>query len=224
MYTQVSQRLAEGASGPVFYPQTEIIAALNEGNRFFCLLTLALEATKTWTVSAATTFFHMMTVSGFADWIVPLRIANASGQKIRPASVDTLNSLNPAWMASPGTPARYASLGSDLIALYSQPAGGGTVLTVTYARAPTALAADGDIPEVPATVHPHLVNYGIYRMRQGEGGGEFQKALPLLDDFLSAAEKYADYMRARNEGADYDTGPFELQAFDRSPITGRETK
>lgn len=49
METRVSQRLNE-AGGAVFYPDTEILAALNEGNRFFVMLTLGLETTASWSV------------------------------------------------------------------------------------------------------------------------------------------------------------------------------
>lgn len=216
MRTLVSQRLNEGASGPVYYPAAEIDAALNEASRFFCLLTLGLETTQPWSVPAATTFTHMLTV--FPDWIVPLRLTTATGAKVRPARIAELQSRDPFWINSPGTPERYNHSGCDFLALYKQPATPGTVLQVTYARAPVPMAADNDIPETPAEYHPRYVDYGIYRMRQGEGAQEFAKALPYFNSFLDGAQHYAAYVRSRNLGSRYDAVPFELESFDRSEL------
>jgi hypothetical protein len=223
MYGQVSQRLNEGAAagGPTFYPTLEIVAAINEASRLFCLLTLALETTVAWNAAAATTFFHMLTI--YADWIVPLRITSTAGAKVRPARFTDLWALDSQWPASPGNPYRYAHAGSDLLALYQQPAGG-AALNVTYAQAPEVLVADGDIPATPAEYHPSYVDYGIYRCRQAEGGDALAAALPLLENFLAAAGKYADYVRARNIGQGYDRAPFELDNFDRSLLVGMKKR
>jgi hypothetical protein len=228
MYGQVSSRLNEGfgAGGPTFYPTVEIVAAINEANRLFCLLTLGLEKTTAWSVPAATSFFHMLQLSTggnliFPDWIVPLRIATAAGAKVRPARIDQLWALDSQWPAVPGSPSRYAHVGADLVALYGQPASTGTTLNVTYARAPVTLVNDTDVPETPAEYHPPYVDYAIYRCREVEGGEEFAKTLPLFDGFLAAAGKYAGYVRARNVGAGYDKIPFELDSFDRSRLVGR---
>lgn len=167
MVSLASQRLNEGATGPTYYPAAEIVAAINEGSRLLALLTLCLEKTVTWSVTANTTFFRMLTI--YSDWIVPLRIADASGNKIRPARLDQLAALNPTWITSPGTPTRYASAGVDLMALYGQPAAGGTSLTVTYAYSPPLLISDADTPLFQPEYHPQLVNYAVYRLRQGEG-------------------------------------------------------
>jgi hypothetical protein len=222
MYSLVSARLNESANmgGPISYPTLEIIAAINEAQRFFCLLTLALEKTTSWPAAAATTFFHMLTTNSglFADWIVPLRIAKGgSGAKVRPSGLEELNALDSQWVTSPGNVVRYAHVGADLLALYQQPPGGST-LSVTYARGPLALEADVDVPEIPAEYHPELVKYAIYRCRQSEGGEEFAKTLPMLNEFLDAAQKYADYVRERNKGSRYDNQPFELSSFDRSQL------
>jgi hypothetical protein len=215
MVTRVSQRLAEGAA-PIYYPKAEIVAALNEAQRFFCLLTLGLEVTSPWAVTAATTYFHMLSV--FADWIVPLRITDAAGAKVRPARFEELTSLDSGWPSSPGAPYKYVAAGVDFVAVYRQPAGAGTVLNVTYARAPLPLVSDADVPEIPAEYHPKLVEFGIYRMRQVEGGQEFAKTLPMLAGYLDGAQHYADYVRARNKGSRYDAVPFELKSFDRSEM------
>lgn len=214
MVSLCSQRLNEAAA-PVFYPAAEIKAALNEAQRFFCLLTLALEKTSTWTPATNTTFFRMLTI--FSDWTVPLRITTAAGAKVRPARLDELTSLDSQWAKAAGSPYRYAALGVDLLALYPQPTSG-FPLNVTYARAPVVMSNDTDSPEVPAEYHPNIVDYAIYRLRQVEGAQEFQKSLPLLDSFLDAVQRYGAFVRARNLGSRYDKVPFELESFDRSKL------
>lgn len=221
MTGRVSQRLAEGAIGPTFYPLAEIVAAINEAQRFFVLLTLGLEKTSTWSVPAfgangSVPFFHMLQY--FTDWIVPLRIATSGGAKVRPSRLEELTSLDSQWWNAPGAPSRYAALGADFLALYKQPAASGTVLSVTYARGPVALVNPTDVPEIPVQYHPRLVNYGIYRCRQVEGGQEFAKSLPELDEFFAGAIEYAKVVRARNIGGRYDKAPFELEKFDRSKL------
>jgi hypothetical protein len=218
MYGLVSQRLNEVAA-PVFYPTAEIIAAINEANRLFCLLTLALETTASWTPTTNTTFFHMLPL--FTDWIVPLRITLAGGAKVRPARLGELWALDSQWPQSPGAPYRYAAIGADLIALYRQPAVD-TAVSLTYARAPLALSDDGDVPETPAEYHPVYVPYAIYRVRQMEGGEALASVLPLLGEFLDAATEYAGFVRARNIGQGYDSVPAELALFDRSRLSGKK--
>jgi hypothetical protein len=224
MSALVSQRLNEAGGGP-FYPGSEITSALNEANRVFCLLTLGLEVTSPWNVAANTTFFHMLGI--FSDWLVPLRISNPFGTKIRPAKFSELWSLDPQWPASPGAvpaaPTRYAAAGADLVALYGQPTTS-TVLNVTYARAPVALVNAGDTPETPAEYHPAYVSYGINRMRQVEGGAPFASTLPLLAEFMDAAQQYGEFIRARAIASGYDSLPFELALFDRSRLVGLASK
>jgi hypothetical protein len=219
MTGRTSQRLAEANSGPVFYPLSELIAGLNEAQRFFVLLTLGLEKTATWAVPAynpAAPFYHMLQY--FTDWIVPLRITTTAGAKVRPRRLEDLTARNPTWWNSPGTPDAYVALGADFLGLNNQPANLGTNLLVTYARAAVVLTNPTDVPEIPEEYHPRLVDYNIYRQRQVEGGQEFEKSLKYLDSFFEGAIHYARYVRARNLGSRYDKVPFELEKFDRSTL------
>lgn len=212
MVALVSQRLNEAAA-PTFYPALEITAALNEADRLFCLMTLALETTANWTV--ASTFTHMLTV--FPDWIVPLRISTSTGTKVRPARFADLWALDSGWPTSAGPVTRYVAAGADLIAIHQK---ANVTLPVTYARAPVTMVADADTPETPPEYHPTYVSYAIYRLRQVEGGEPFKAALPLLAEFLDAAAEYAAFMRARNVGSGYDTLPLEFKLWDRSLLVG----
>ena len=215
MCARVSERLGEGQSGPGSYATSEIIAALNEADRFFVFLTLGLEVTAPWTVPVAANFFHMLTY--FPDWIVPLRLADAEGRRVRPARLEDLTSLDRAWLGTSGNPQRYSALGADFLVLYPHLVAE-VILTVTYCRAPVPLTTMSQEPETPGEYHTVYVDYAIYRMRQVEGGQEFQKGLKYFDSFLDAAGRYGAYVRGRNLGSRYDKVPFELELFDKSKM------
>ena len=213
MKALVSQRLNE-AGNPVFYPASEIQNALNESQRLWCLLTLCLEKTATW--NTAPTWTHLLPL--IPDYLAPLRLTTQTGMKVRPARISELFALDSQWPASVGPTYRYVALGADLVGIYPtwpQP------LQLQYAGSPATLVADADTPQIPAEFHEQLVKFGCYRLRMVEGGAEFAKVLPLLDEFLSVADEYAKYVRARNIGAGYDSLPFELSSFDRSLLVGK---
>jgi hypothetical protein len=217
----VSQRLNEGAAvgGPQFYPGPEILAAVNEGQRLFALLTLCLERQSALAIPANTTFLHVLPV--VADYLAPLRITDASGAKVRPATFGELWSLDAAWPAAIGPPIRYVAAGADLAAFYGR-SGDPVTVQLQYAGSPALLVNGGDVPQIPTEYHQELINYGIYRVRQVEGGEEFAATLPLLDHYLQAAQDYGAFIKARNVGAGYDSLPFELAGFDRSRLVGKK--
>ena len=223
MSTRTLERLDEidaGGTAPsaVYYGGPgEVTAALNEAQRFFCLLTLALENTVTFTLDAgAGVFYHMRPV--YPDWLLPLRVTLLSGTRVRPTRIADLDLYDSAWQTTTGTaPLRYAALGFDFLILYPQLSAEGAV-NITYARAPVALASDTDIPEIPEQHHPDLVDYAICRLRMKEGGQEFAKTLPYFNRFLDGAQEYSKYVRARNIGSGYDKLPFEMELFDRSKL------
>jgi hypothetical protein len=211
--TRVLERLDQpgGASG--HYTAQEALAAINEGIRFFTLLTLGLEATTTFAISDATAFYHMQPL--IADWMLPLRMRISGGAYLRPARLDELDALNPAWEAVTGTPERYAALGFDLCAFHKL---ADATIETTYARHPIPLAADSDEPEYPADLHPAFADYGVYRLRFREGGQEFAKTLPYLGRFMEEAQRYGDYIRARGMANRYDKLPPQLERFDLSKL------
>ncbi len=118
----VSARLNEafGAGGPKFYPSVEIVSAVNEGQRLFALLTLCIERTAGFVVAANTTHFHAL--AQLSDYIATLRLSNAAGTKIRPATFGELWALDTQWPVATGAPVRYVAAGADLISIYRQPA------------------------------------------------------------------------------------------------------
>jgi hypothetical protein len=201
-----------------------VIAAINEAQRFFALLTLCLETTGTQALAAATPTYRMLTI--FEDWLLPLRVRvfGAGGGKVASARLADLDALNPAWQNEAGAPARYAALGFDFVALHPRPTLTGTSLEWIYAKFPARMSAAGASPEIPEEYHQVLVDYAIPTLRAKEGGQGFLDSLLYLDRFLEAAQKEADYVRTRNKSQLYDRGPFELKSFDRSRLIGEIKK
>jgi hypothetical protein len=214
MVRRVLERLDQPGGG--YYTTGEALAAINEGIRFFTLLTLGLEAEVTFPLNANTAFYHMQ--SSIADWLLPLRVRLAGGPFLRPARIEELDCLDAGWQSSAGTPSRYLALGFDFFGVYQQPADNSQSLRITYARSPLPLAADADVPEYPEDLHPAFVDYAVYRLRFREGGQEFQKMLPYLGRFMDEAKRYGAYIRARNIAGRYDKLPFELERVDLSKL------
>ena len=101
---------ARNVSGkPGFFAlRAAALAALNEGQRFFCLLTLCLEKTGTLPPAANTIFYHLLTQAGFRDFLLPLRLKVTGGARLTPDCLQTLHARSSSGQATAGTPARYA--------------------------------------------------------------------------------------------------------------------
>lgn len=214
MEDRVLARLDQPGGG--YYTRAETRAALNEGIRFFTLLTLGLEATANFPLAAATTFYHAQQT--LPDWMLPLRVQLDGGAFLRPRRLEELDALDTGWQSSSGTPSHYAAMGFDFLAIYKQPTGSSNSLQVTYARAPVPLVLDTDAPEYPEDLHPAFVDYAIPRLRFREGPQEFSKSLPYLGRFMDEAKRYGNYVRARSLALRYDKQPPELERMDLSKL------
>jgi hypothetical protein len=213
------KRLGETSPGGSYYTPAQVRTALNEGQRLFAFLTLCLETTANFPLTANEPWYTPLSV--LPDWVAPLRvrIAGTGGTKLEPKRLEELDALNPNWQTEPGPPRRYARPGSNLLAVHPQPSSGGSALAITYARNPIPLTGDGQSPEIPEEYHPDLILYVLPRLRANEGAEEWAKNLPDFERFWRAAKKLAMYVRARNQSAKYDTLPPEASWFDRSRWT-----
>ena len=214
--TRILQRLDEDSTSPAYYSPAEVLSKINEGQQLFALLTLCLEKSGTFTLTAATTFHHLL--GTLKDFIVPLKIrVTSGGARVTANTLAELDALDASWQKTTGTPTRYNVTGIDLLALNKQPSGTPT-LTITYAHAPATLTAAANTPAIPPEYHMALVDYGIHALRVKEGGAEFIESLKYFDRFLDDAQKCGDFVRSRMRAQGYDNLPFELRAFDRSRL------
>lgn len=199
-----------------YYVAAETTHALNVAQRLFALLTLSIERTATFTLSAGQAFY---TITGapisITDFLVPLKIT-VGGARVRPATIADLNLYDSSWRATPGTPEFYAQHGYALFAVTPQPAGGATSLALTYAAVPAPLVSSGDVPEIAEEQQPLLLDFARFWLRAKEGGAEFQAELESFNRFLDGAQKYAAFVRARSKSQLYDKLPPDISKFDRS--------
>jgi hypothetical protein len=215
--TRLLDRLGERATA-TRHSFAEALAAFNEGQRLFVLLTLCLENTGGLTLQATQSWYRVL--SSHPDFLLPLRVrvAGTGGGKVDFARLEEMDALNPEWESEPGLPERYTVLGFDLLAVHPRPAGPGASLDLTFARCPVKLTGSESTPEIPEEYHAALIDYAIPTLKAKDGGAEFTAALKHLDRFLTAAQKMGDFVRARNKAAQYDRTPFELASFDRSKL------
>ncbi len=196
------------------YNRTEILVAVNQVYRLMCFLTLCLETTVTFTLTAGDAFHKMLDT--YPDWILPLRI-RSGGKKLLPNRLVEIGALSSTWSVEAGTPERYALLGFDLICVYKQPSSD-TAAQVTYARTPTLLTDGAGEPELQEEYHQALIDGAVSFLRIKEGAQEWQKTLPSWARYMDAIAKLAAYVAARNKELGYDRMPFELRKFDKSKV------
>lgn len=202
-------RIDDDPVTPISVSAAEVLAAVNEGYQLAALLTLCFEKTADFTLTDC-----WYTVRDtLTDFIVPLRLS-VSGVRLRPSTLAELDALNPAWQATGGSAARYATLGCNLLAVTPQAR---VTASFTYAYSPAALLST-DTPLLPPAFHPDLVEFGVYRCRLKEGAQQLARGLGNLNTFLDSMTKLGDYMRARSLAARYDVQPMELKLFDRSKL------
>lgn len=219
LLTATAERLGEPPNDPVFYSPKEMITALNMAQRLFCLLTLSIERTASFSLTANTTFYTVSSDADFADFMVPLRVTY-EGARVRPITIHQLDMMDHTWRSRAGAPEKYVQMGFNLLAVYKQTASTGKVLTVTYAATPAVLYEDwpAQEPEIDAAHHPALIEFARVWLRIKEGGQEMVNELPSLGKFLGACQKEADQVRNRSRGQQYDRVPFDLASFDQSRI------
>lgn len=217
MQTVLLTRLGDDPTLPItqqHYTPAQCTAAINMLQRLFVLMTLCLETTGSPVALVAGTAYYAM-LGQFSDWLVPLRIRDASGKKIKPCRLADMVALDSNWSTRQGTLSRYALVGFDLLGIYKSAT---TTITVTYARCPVVLAAGTDVPEIPERYHTNLIDGAIPLMRTKEGMQEWQKTLFLWDRFMDAAAECAGKVKARNMEQGYDNWPQEMKHVDRSTL------
>lgn len=221
LQTRILQRLDDTAG--TYYTTAEVTEAINKGNRLMCFLTLCVERTANFTVSANTPFYAPR--STLTDWLLPLRIAiPASGKKIKPARFHELNTLNRLWVTATGEPQYYFSLGHNFLGFTPTLGVGSTTVSVTYAAEPAVLSSAGDVPEAPVEYHSELLDYAYYHCRMKEGGQESANALASLQLFMTACQKLSEFTRAKAKAEGYDAEPFDLASYDKSNLYKMELR
>ncbi len=196
-----------------YYTRLEVWHAVNAAQRLFCFLTLCLERTVTFTLTNGQTFYEID--EQVADFYAPLRVTYG-GVRLTPDTIHNLDLRNRRWRNQVGDPVRYAQEGVNLLAITPQPATGSNSLQLTYAAEPAELISDMDAPEIPPDQQLHLLDFAYYWLRLKEGGEELQTAVPYLQRFLDAAQKYQSFARAKARGQNYDRRPIQLSTVDRS--------
>lgn len=203
------QGIDENPAAPSAGVVEEIHNYINEGQELFAWLTLCLETTAEFPISA--TFGSIRPT--FPDYLVPLKFT-VGGVRLKPSTLSDLDALDTNWQNTIDEPERYLTLGFNFYAIYPQEA---AAAYLTYARSPQR--AEGEVfLEIPEDHHQALVNYGIYRVRLKEGAQALERGLRYFNEFLDDAQALGDFVRARSRAAKYDTEPIELKLFDRSRL------
>jgi len=210
--TEVARRMDDTAN--TRYSADRIVSVVNQGQRIFAFLTLAIERSVNLALAANTVWYSVLGTA--ADWIAPLRVENSSSQRVRPATIAQLDALNPLWRAATAAagPTRYGLTGTDLLFVHPAPSGAGVTLPLKYAAMPAALSIDAHVPEIRAQYHKSLCDYAVFALKLPEGGQELPEALENWRRFQEAVVTENQFCRDRAQQARYDTIPPELEPID----------
>ena len=218
---QIAADIDEDLGAPVYYTAAEQLAALNEAQQIFCLLTLCLETTAPFTFIAGKPRYRLR---GYLnDFLLPLKVT-VGGQRLKPARINDLDALSDSWEATPGTPARYAQLGFSYLAVTPQPTET-TAGAITYARSAAPLVDDSSEAEIPDDQQNALADYAYCYLRCKDGGAEaMQQCGDRLNRFIASCQKLSKYVRARSQAGKYDRQPAELSLIDLSRMVVKGNK
>jgi len=197
-------------ANPISVTNTEVLNAVNEGYLFASLLTLFLVKTASFPLTGLAWYTPRPTLT---DFLVPLRLS-VGGVRLRPSTLTELDGWNSQWQATSGPPARYATVGSNLLAVTPQSA---ATMNFTYAASPVPLTA-GDTPLLPPSYHQSLIEYSVYRLKLKEGAQSLARGLGNLNTYLNSMQELGDWVRNRSKAAAYDVQSLEMQTLDRSKL------
>lgn len=221
---RIWERLEQDPAAPVA-PEPVVLHALNAGYLLLNLLTLYLEKTATFTLTAGKAVYGIRNL--LPDYLRPLRLVSGDPlARLRPSRLADLDAIDTNWQITTARPSpddgvdppsRYVALGINLLAIWQQPTRD-VPAQFTYAYEPPLLAIGADVPRLPEEYHESILKFALVYLRLAEGSQELQKVMPLFGEFMADAGKLADFVRARSIGASYDSLPFELKRFDTSRL------
>lgn len=127
-----------------------------------------------------------------SDVIEVSRVELGNGSELRLVTEEQLDLFKPGWRsAAAGTPAfwMHNKRSRDKIALYPKPDAAAVALgnlRIYHTRKPVALAADGDVPEIPEEYHDALAYFALHQcLFQNHDGQDLNGAAAAMGDYSS---------------------------------------
>ncbi len=182
-------RLAERYESSAFWTGEEARLAINEGLRFWNLLTgtwktrITLDtAASTWEYALPASMLYRMRV----EW---------DGHPLSPSGLFDLDYGRPSWMTEttasggsvPTQPIIWAPISLQLIAIWPSDAVPHHTLTLDGVANTPILVADGDFLDLGEETVSLLLDYALHVLSFTRGGIWFQATMPALQRFLTAA-------------------------------------
>lgn len=176
-----------------FYPQEEVIDAINDGIRTLNLLTGFLQATQTFTTVAGQGVYD--TPSGI---LIPQRVS-FNGRYLSKVPIQKACESSRKWIsettAELGRPVEYwVPIGINKIALVPIDAAGGNTVSVTGVAEPAALNDDSDTIAYPSEFGDVIAEYATHILMMKAGGLMSKGAMTFYQSFV---KRVADLKRYR---------------------------
>jgi hypothetical protein len=196
MKSEVYRRLNESSSSPIFWADSDIEQALNEGYEEMADATEWYERFATLDLLSGKTYFDLRSV--LSDTILaPKRIRNNQTEKwltpTDPRELDYHTFVQ--WEKNTGEPQMFFTRGLWWLGFYpKQNADSGSV-RLYYSSIPPAMSADEDEPAFPEEFHYGPVAYAVYDLLCQDR--ETQKGLIWWKEYVLTEEAFRRYVIGR---------------------------
>lgn len=196
MKTEAFRRLNENSSSPVFWEETDVEAALNEGYEELSDATEWYERHATIDLCSNKPYYDLRTV--LTDtFLSPTRaFNNQTNRWLTPDIVRNLD-LNTfrQWETITGEPERMFVRGLWWLGYFPKSSSDSGTIKQYYTAIPPPMSAAADEPGFPQEFHYGIVEYGLYDLLAQ--GGETKKALAHWLGYLGYQEGLQKYVKGR---------------------------
>lgn len=194
----VFRGLDESQTSPVYWSQTDVDAALNEGVECLAEASEYNELSETLGLTAARTYYNLKALLTVADRFLRVtRIWNPVAS--RWMEIVTIRELDEEtyarWERTPGEPQNAIIRGLWWLGIFPRPTASTGTLTVYFAALPVPLALPTDTPGFPQEWHRGIVHYALYDLLAQSG--ETAKAIEHFKHFLEYQAGLVAYVKQR---------------------------
>lgn len=195
---EVTRRLDESSSSPVFWTQAQIGESINKGLREIADATEYYETSDTIALTAATYAYDLTDSTwSFSPTILSVRACHndQTNRWMRPTTVKEMDRKYAKWETQVGEPDQYMLRGLWWLEFDLAVSSTAGTVTVYYTALPTDLSSGSDTPGFPQEYHLALVDYALYDCLCQEG--ENTKSLYYYGRYKEREEGLRRYVQQR---------------------------
>lgn len=191
---EVFRRLEESTSSPVYFTESEVADALNEGYQ-------EISDASEWSETSVAIkllpgqIYYWIGHSSVLALTPKQAFNNQSSRWLDWTTVGYLDRAHSQWEISQGQPDQMFTRGLGWIGFWPVTPSTGSTITLYCTTLPSALSSDSDTPGFPQEFHLGLVEYALYDLFAQEA--EVQKALGFWGRYQAKEAELNQYVQRR---------------------------